>query len=198
MRHFLSIFLASVLLATAGAAQASVITYNVSLSGLNENPQNASPATGSATVVIDDGADTMTLHVVFSGLTGGTTAAHIHCCTPVPPLGNIGVATTVPTFALFPSGVTSGVYDAVLNLRLASTYNPVFMAANGGNPDSAEDALLAGIALGNSYLNIHTSTFPGGEIRGILVAAVPEPGNLALLALGGAMILASRRRQRRT
>ncbi|TWT41068.1 CHRD domain protein [Phycisphaerae bacterium RAS1] len=44
--------------------------------------------------------------------------------------------------------------------------------------DSVEAALLAG----NIYVNIHTTVFPGGEIRGQLVK-VPEPSTLALLSL---------------
>jgi hypothetical protein len=36
---------------------------------------------------------------------------------------------------------------------------------------------------GSTYVNIHSSAFPGGEIRGQIVA-VPEPGTMALGALG--------------
>jgi PEP-CTERM motif/CHRD domain len=41
---------------------------------------------------------------------------------------------------------------------------------------------------GNAYLNIHTSEFPGGEIRGLLQPVappdVPEPATLALVGIG--------------
>ena len=56
-------------------------------------------------------------------------------------------------------------------LNLAS-YNPTFVAANGGTAASAAKALLAGIQAGQAYLNIHSMMFPGGEIRGFLVVPV--------------------------
>jgi hypothetical protein len=49
-----------------------------------------------------------------------------------------------------------------------SSYNPAFVSANGGTAASAEAALFAGIMAGHAYLNIHTTTFPGGEIEGFL------------------------------
>ena len=52
-------------------------------------------------------------------------------------------------------------------------------------PSIAPAALEAGIGNGESYLNVHTALplgFPGGEIRGFLVA--PEPGTLLLLVAG--------------
>ena len=37
--------------------------------------------TGSGTVIIDNVLNTMSLHLDFTGLTGTTSASHIHCCT---------------------------------------------------------------------------------------------------------------------
>ncbi len=95
---------------------------------------------------------------MFSGLVANTTAAHIHCCTAPP--GNVGVATTLPAFAGFPLGVTSGSLDQTYDTTLASTWNPAYITNNGGTPLSAEAALATGLAAGNAYLNIHTSTYP--------------------------------------
>jgi hypothetical protein len=39
------------------------------------------------------------------------------------------------------------------------------------------------MASGEAYLNIHTSQFPAGEIRGFL-AAVPEPASWAMMLIG--------------
>ena len=173
------------------AAYAGTITYVADLLGTSEVPPNASPGTGEATVIIDTLAQTMEVQVQFSGLLGTTTASHIHCCTAIPDTGNAGVATTLPYFAGFPIGVTSGTYDHTLDLTLSSSYNPAFVT---GSVANAEAALLAGIAAGDSYLNIHSTVFSGGEIRGYL-AEVPEPATflMAGVALAGIAILRRKR-----
>lgn len=127
----------------------------------------------------------MALNVSFSGLVAPSTAAHIHCCTAEPGAGNAGVATTVPYFAGFPIGVTAGTYSMTLDLLSASTYDPAFVTAHGGTVALAEADFLAGLASGSAYFNIHSSTYPAGEIRSFLsVAPIPEPGHLAMLAVG--------------
>src|SRR5271166_1000975 len=93
------------------SAHAGIITYTANLLGSSENPPTGSPGTGFAMVIVNTTLNTMEVQVTFSGLTSGDTASHIHCCTAVPGTGNAGVATTTPTFAGFPSGVTSGTYD---------------------------------------------------------------------------------------
>ena len=166
----------------AQASFAGMISYHVVLDGPSESPANASPGTGSGTVIIDDVLNTMSLHLDFTGLFGTTRASHIHCCTAVPGVFNASVATTTPSFAGFPLGVTSGTFNSVLDLTLADSFNPSYFAANGGTPPNAEAALLAGIGAGRAYWNVHSSTFPGGEIRGFLVADTPEPSTIALAA----------------
>lgn len=163
------------LMATAPAAGSAILSYAASLSGPAQLPPNPSPATGWAEVDVDDLAHTLHVRVNFSGLLGTTTAAHIHAPTPVPLDGTAAVATTTPTFVGFPLGVTSGWYDATLDLALASSYNPFFIAAHEGTTAGAEAALLASIAGGEAYFNIHSSAFGGGEIRGFLVPFDPTP-----------------------
>jgi hypothetical protein len=112
------------------------------------------------------------------------------------PNGTAIVATTLPTFAGFPLGVTSGTYDNVLDLTLASSFNPAFVTAHGGTVASADAFLEAGLEDGQAYLNIHTTTFTSGEIRGFLLGA-PEPSSLLLLASGLGLAGAARARRRR-
>jgi hypothetical protein len=167
------------------AAHAAPITFVADLTQGLEVPPTGSPGTGSATVVLDTTANTMHVDVTFSGLTSGTTASHIHCClaSPFETGANVMVATTTPTFPGFPLGVTSGTYDMSFNLLDPGTYNPAFVTSAfnpSGTIAGAEAALVAGIEDGETYLNVHTTNFMGGEIRGFLVPA-PEPASLVLL-----------------
>jgi hypothetical protein len=59
-----------------------------------------------------------------------------------------------------------------------------FITANGGTVASAEAVFVAGIENDMTYLNIHTTQFPNGEIRAFLTPE-PLPGALAGLALAG-------------
>ena len=164
-------------LAASSPAHAAPVTYTASLLGVNESPANASPGVGTAVVETDAVAHTMHVHVEFDGLIGNTTASHIHAATVVAGTGTAGVATTTPTFAGFPLGVTSGTYDIVLDMTMTSSYNPAYVTAHGGTTVQAEFDLFQGISAGKAYLNVHSSAFPGGEIRGFLEpVAVPVQG----------------------
>lgn len=176
-----------------GQLSAHEAIYNIVLDGATESPPNASLGTGTGTVTVDLDLLTMRLEANFSGLSGATTASHIHCCTTDPGVLNAGVATQTPTFIDFPLNVTSGTYDHTFDMSLASSYNAAFITANGGTVSTAFSALLTGFDAGKAYLNIHSKFAPGGEIRGFL-KAVPEPATGSLLTLGVAGLLIRRKR----
>lgn len=165
----------------SGMAKADQLVFTTTMTGAQEVPPSASPGIGSALVTIDTITNLMTVNVSFAGLVSPTTIAHIHCCAAP---GGIAIpATTVPSFPGFPVGVTTGTYLQTFDLTLASTYNPAFIAANGGTVAGAQAAFTTGLINGLAYFNIHTTQFPGGEIRGQL-QAVPEPATLLLLSSG--------------
>lgn len=192
-KYYVACILLGVFALTAGA-HAAPITFTANLSGAAESPPVASAGTGQATVVFDPVAMTLSIDAWFSGLTGTTTVAHIHCCTAEPGEGNVGVATSTPSFPGFPAGVQAGSYTVVLDLLMAGSWNPSFVTFNGGTFESAAAALGAGLMNGTSYFNIHTTFAPGGEIRGFLTT-VPEPGTLGLACLGLAGMLLRHRRK---
>lgn len=173
----------------AGAVHAMPITFTAALSGAAENPPNVSPGTGFATVVYDNETHLLSVDVSFSGLVAGTTAAHIHCCA-APPANSIP-ATPTPTFPDFPLGVMEGTYDMTFDLTDPSSFSSAFIG--GGTAAEAEAALAAGLLAGEAYLNIHTTAFSGGEIRGFL-RTVPEPQTLSILGLALGMLIAARTR----
>jgi CHRD domain len=179
------------------AADAAPISFVANLTGSLEVPPTGSPGTGFATVVIDPVANTMHVDVTFNGLEADTTASHIHCCLafPLETGVSVGVATTVPTFPGFPLGVTAGTYSHNFDLLDPATYNPAFVTLEGGTIALAEAALVAGIEDKETYLNIHTTLFPKGEIRGFLI---PEPASSILLISALLGLAAGWRRRQRT
>lgn len=189
---FLAAFAAAMLLANSTAR---ADTFTAMLSGPNEDPPNNSPGTGFAQVTFDLATHMLIVDVNFTGLTSGTTASHIHAPTAVPLSGIAGVATQTPTFAGFPLGVTSGTYNQTFDTLSAATWNPAYITANGGTAAGAEAAFAQSLAAGRAYFNIHTTNFPGGEIRGFLV---PEPGTFALVAIGAMALVFATRRSRRS
>lgn len=166
--------------------------FTANASGALEVPPNASP--GASMIKVDVGKQSMSVDVAFSNLISPSSEAHIHCCASAAFTGAAPIA--VP-FDNFPTGVTQGNYTNTFSLSDASTYSPSFLQANGGTPESATTALLNAIAANEAYVNIHSTEFPNGEIRGWLVAApIPEPAEWAMLGIGvGGLLWMGRRRR---
>ena len=185
----LSACLATAALALAAAAPATAAIYTTTLSGLNENPANASTASGTGWLELASDGNSMHVILTWTGLTNNAGAGHVHCCSA--PTANAPVA-----IGFAPSPTTSGSLDAFYDLTLLSTYGGGFQS---GQPVATKRAaFLAGLAAGQAYFNIHDApSFRGGEIRGQLaLASVPEPATWALM-IGGFGLVGGALRQRR-
>lgn len=173
-------------------AQAHIVTYAGTFA------PEAVNATGSGSLLLeyDDEGHSLFINAVWAGLSGATNNAHIHCCTAAPRTGTAGVALAqAGLLPGFPLGVQSGSYIRTIDLTQTNQYSGAFLNASGGTVAGAESRLLSNLASGNAYFNIHSTTFPGGEIRAF-VTAVPEPGSVALTlaAVGLAAVASSRKR----
>ncbi|GJM19851.1 MAG: CHRD domain-containing protein [Phycisphaeraceae bacterium] len=154
-----------VLALVAGVGQAEIVAFEAYLDGLQEVGPNASPGTGYATGTLDTVTFEVNLSGTFQDLIGTTTVSHIHGLAPV------GVNAGVILGLTIDGGVTDGSFTGAGTLTAAQA-----------------QGLLDGL----TYINVHTTTFAGGEIRG-QIFVVPAPAGAALLGLGG-LVLARRRR----
>jgi len=130
------------------------------LIGYQENPDISTVATGSFQVTIDDEAETLTYELSYSGLEGTVQQAHIH-------FGKRAINGGVAAFLCGPqpaagdkpecpqSGTVTGVIDA------ADIIGPAGQGLEAGNFAELAQAMRAG----HSYANVHSSKWPGGEIR---------------------------------
>ena len=149
---------ASVALSCAGDRATGVrdVAYVAMLSGANERPTaTRTTASGIARFVVSGAIVQYT--VTASGFETPVVAAFIH-------IGSSGTASgpaIVPFTLLAQSAVIA---SGTLDLSKPITYNTGTISG---------DSLRMLFDAGNSYVNLHTAAFPGGEIRGQIVRETP-------------------------
>ncbi len=189
----LSVPLLAALLLCAGSAQAAVTTYYTDLTPEGAGGRSGS---GSAFASYDSVTHELFFSAQFSGLSGVTTQAHFHCCTAVPFTGNASIAVDSPSLPI-PLGVSAGSFGTTLDLDDASNFSPAFIGQGLGTLDDAISRFAAALNNGRVYLNIHSSRFLGGEIRGYLQVPEPTSAALSLVALASLAALGLLRVRRR-
>lgn len=172
----------SILAGVAVLAGVQLSSAQSFISNLDAAQDGGGLRTGSGSVALTLSGSTLTFSPgSYSGLSGTVTASHIHG--PAGPGVNAPVLySLVPTFIT--TGATSGtIAGGVLNL----------VDGTGGWTLAQQ---LSQLNSGQWYVNIHTTTFAPGEIRG-QITLVPEPSSAALLVLGGLCTGAYLRRKQR-
>jgi hypothetical protein len=140
---FRGVFLAAVFLLCTLSLRAEIFTAN--LTGAQEVPPTGSTATGYSRIFVNESTLAVSWVVVFNGLSSAQNGAHIHAPAPI----GMNAAIIIP-FATI--GGTSG-------------------TITGSGTITATQ--LSQMRQHLAYVNVHSTNFPGGEIRGQLGPARP-------------------------
>lgn len=132
--------------------------WSASLNGASEVPPVTTSATGSASFeAVGDTA--ISYSVTLNGITG-VTMGHIHA-------GAAGVNGPVLVWLLPPNGTAAQAPSGAINGAAASgRITQAWIRGVQGQPAISLDSLRRLMRSGNVYVNIHTSAFGGGEVRG--------------------------------
>ena len=162
-KKYVTLMIVVIMLVTASVASASSTNFVAPLNGGEEVPPRDTNARGVATFKLSSDGTALDYKVNVANIEN-VFAAHIHC-------GAVGVNGPVGV-TLFMGTPGGGRIDGTLAEGTITAPDP----GNGcGWADL--DAVLAAIASGNTYVNVHTNDgvaptntgpgdFPGGEIRG--------------------------------
>ncbi len=118
-------------------------TLTANATAAQENPATASTATGGLTGTYNKSTNKLTYTIAWTGISGTAAALHFHG--PALPGAN---ASPVITLTITTPATTGGATGEV----------------------TLTEAQEADMLAGKWYWNVHTATYPGGEIRGQVLA----------------------------
>lgn len=142
------------------------------LNGYEENPDISTVATGEFEARLSRDGTSLHYELSYSGLEGAVQQAHVHfgkrgvnggvsffLCSnlPNPPAGT-------PACPGPNSGTVEGDIEAADVIGPGATVGPPPTAGQGIEPGNLAE-ILAAMRAGHAYANVHSSKWPGGEIR---------------------------------
>jgi CHRD domain len=130
------------------------IRTGIVMSGAQETPANPSPALGSMDVTYNKGSKILSYKVTWQGLTDSVMLMHIHGVAPTGFSTGVVQNIVTPSNGLYPQK-TNNKYTFLKSGTISNTLTV------DGVKVKEEDLLN-----GYYYMNIHTTNYPGGEIRG--------------------------------
>jgi hypothetical protein len=131
----------------AGIQEYSGVTIIAMLSGMQEVPPVATPGSGTATLDVNLATGALSGTVTFTGLTSNATAAHIHQA-----VAGVNGPIIIPLVG--GAGATAGTWM----VPAGTVMTP---------------AQLTALQANQLYINVHTLTNPGGELRGQIIFSAP-------------------------
>ena len=138
--------------------------FRTKLTGFQEVPPKLTDGHGTFTSTLNPDGTSLSFTLTYTGLTGPATMSHIH-------FGQPGVNGAIFVFfcggggkPACPSG--AGALTATVTGTITAA-DVLSVPAQGITSGSFSD-LLRILQSGDAYVNVHTPTFPGGEIRGQL------------------------------
>jgi hypothetical protein len=132
------------------------------LTGYQENPDISTVAGGRFEVTIDDEAQTLTYELSYSGLEGTVQQAHIH-------FGKRAINGGVTVFlcgtaaAPGPAGTPTCPQAGTVSRTVGA--GDILAPGTQGIEAGNFEELAAALRSGHAYANVHSTKWPGGEIR---------------------------------
>lgn len=179
IRFWVAAVLGSLMLAGLGFAddESRTRTFKARLSGFQETPATISTnGTGEFEARLNESETQLSYELEYSGLEGTVTMAHVHlgarglsggimfwlCTTPLAPSPAPPGTPACPS----PGGTVTGTISA------AQVVGP---AGQGIAPGEFAEVIRA-MRAGAAYANVHSTLYPGGEIRGQINRENPGRG----------------------
>lgn len=138
-------------------ASAQLVEFRATINAQQETTASASPATGSAVMLYDVATNRFDLTVTVKDLENTITASHLH-------EGALGAA----------GGVVTGLGAEAVYQRQGTTLTATFTGLTYGGT-------VLTLLQNGAYINLHSATYPAGEVRGQLLA---QPVKLVALLDG--------------
>jgi hypothetical protein len=142
-----------------------IITFQGPLSGTNENPPITTQGQGTYKITLDTSTNVLTWDVQVSGLTSNITNGHIHG----PALTNVNAGVILQFNPQATGGIPGSTFTGIGQATSGRAQGTVTLGStvlgNGVSGDSLKQLLIAGM----TYVNVHTTTNGGGEVRAQIV-----------------------------
>lgn len=163
-----TILVAAFTLASPRLGSAQDTAFRARLMGFNEVPSISSTATGTFQATLSEDGLSLDYTLSYSGLSAAVTQSHIH-------FGQTHTNGAIMVFlcqtasnpdptGLAPQCVNSGTVEGTL------TSANIIQAGGQGIGNGEFDEFLLAIQGSSGYVNVHTTTFGSGEIRGLVVS----------------------------